>query len=106
MAMSKATGLLTLLFICLAPGEPGCEIFNIQTYYPSPAGIYSKFTSTGETLLARDSGNVGIGLGDAAPTARLDVVGTIRFRTGAAAGKVLVSDTGGNASWGDTAYVP
>ncbi|WCL83004.1 tail fiber domain-containing protein [Saprospira sp. CCB-QB6] len=40
-----------------------------------------------------------LGLGTTVPTARLDVDGQIRMRTGAAAGLVLTSDANGLASW-------
>ncbi|WBM76211.1 tail fiber domain-containing protein [Saprospira grandis] len=40
-----------------------------------------------------------LGLGTSTPTARLDVNGQIRMRTGAAAGRVLTSDATGLASW-------
>ena len=96
-----------LFFMCWAPASLNCETFTLQTYYPSPVGVYNKFISTGDTMLARDSGNVGVGTGAAAPTAKLDVAGDIRIRNGAqAAGKVLVSDANGNATWGDPTYAP
>lgn len=104
---NNVLGFLTLLFMCWAPGKLGCETFTLKTYYPSPVGVYNKFTSTGETALARNTGNVGIGTGASAPTAKLDVVGNIRIRNGSqAAGKVLVSDANGNAVWGDPTYAP
>lgn len=51
----------------------------MTTYYPSPSGIYKLLTSTQQTLLARDGGNVGVGTGSALPNARLDVRGNIRL---------------------------
>lgn len=103
---NKAVCFLALCCVCWAADELGCETFDIQTHYPSPAGIYENLTATGDTVLARDGGNVGIGTGANAPTARLDIVGSVRFRTGAVAGKVLVSDANGFAAWGDITYTP
>lgn len=40
-----------------------------------------------------------VGIGTASPTARLDVNGSLRFRTGASMGRTLVSDADGNATW-------
>jgi hypothetical protein len=37
------------------------EDITITTYYPSPYGVYNQLTTTGTTLLATTSGNVGIG---------------------------------------------
>ncbi len=52
---------LILLAAAALPRELGSESLTLQTYYPSPLGIYSQVTSTGETILARDGGNVGVG---------------------------------------------
>lgn len=52
---------------------------------------------TSGALIVSNTNNVGIGTD--APTANLDVVGSIRLRNGAAAGSVLVSDAIGNATW-------
>ena len=46
------------------------------------------------------TGNVGIGTNS--PTATLEVSGTVKLSTGAAAGKVLTSDASGNATWQNT----
>ncbi|MBI3505210.1 MAG: hypothetical protein HY059_10230 [Proteobacteria bacterium] len=52
------------------------ESMTLTTYYPSPAGIYKNLTSTHQTVLARDGGNVGIGT--SAPGATLEVKGTMK----------------------------
>lgn len=49
---------------------------RFSTTYPSPSGFYRKLVTTQDTLLARDSGNVGIGTSD--PQAKLDVNGAIK----------------------------
>jgi hypothetical protein len=41
----------------------------LTTYYPAPYGGYAGLLTTGQTLLARDGGNVGIGLGAGVPPA-------------------------------------
>jgi len=63
------------------------ETITLTTAYPSPSGIYQKLTSTGQTILARNTGNVGVGT--ATPGVKLDVLGSARV-----AGNVLVT---GNA---------
>jgi len=55
------------------------------------------FQISGATNTIISEGNVGIGT--TAPTRKLDINGQIRIRTGAAAGRVLVSDADGTASW-------
>jgi len=97
---NRVIALLSGLFMCWAPGELGCETFTLQTYYPSPAGIYNKMTTTADTVLARDSGGVGIGVSAPAVGVKLDVGGTIKIRGGSpGSGRVLTSDSYGNASW-------
>ncbi len=41
--------------------ELGSESLSLNTYYPSPLGIYSQLTTTGNTTLARDGGSITIG---------------------------------------------
>ena len=47
------------------------DTMTMTTYYPSPTGIYQRFVTTAQTILARDGGNVGIGT--TAPQGKLDV---------------------------------
>ncbi len=69
----KALFLLSFFFLCWHPGFLGSENLTLTTYYPAPYGGYASLLTTGQTLLARDGGNVG--LGTAAPTQKLDVQG-------------------------------
>ncbi len=55
------------------------------------------YTNNLERLRVSKDGRIGIGINN--PTALLDVNGTLRFRTGAGNGKVLKSDSQGNATW-------
>ena len=48
------------------------ENVTISTYYPSPKGVYQQLSTTGQTMLATQGGNVGIGT--ATPTTNLQVV--------------------------------
>ena len=61
--------------------------------------LYLRF---GDLILKQSSGSLGsgfVGIGIDSATAGLDVEGSLRFRTGAAAGRVLTSDANGNATW-------
>lgn len=66
---------LVLFFLCWHPGFIGSESLTLTTYYPAPYGGYVSLLATGQTLLARDAGSVGIGTGAIAPTGRLEVRG-------------------------------
>jgi hypothetical protein len=85
-----------------------CYIFDLltnQIYFSTrPAlndfNIYEENTNSTHTAGAftvKMSGEVGVGT--TAPTANLDVVGTLRLRNGALANSVLIGDANGNASW-------
>lgn len=64
----------------------------------SNAGIGGYFSSTSGYALITANGNVGIGV--AAPTAKLDIQGSIKIANGSqGANKVLVSDANGLATW-------
>lgn len=52
------------------------ENITLTTYYPSPRGVYLGLRTTGRTVLAVGGGSVGIGT--AAPAAKLDVSGNVR----------------------------
>ncbi|MEK7721109.1 MAG: hypothetical protein AAB359_01825, partial [Elusimicrobiota bacterium] len=100
----------------------GSETLTLTTYYPAPYGGYVSLLTTGQTVLARDSGSVGIGvanpsgklqvsggdaifygnvgIGTAIPGAALHVVGSVKIEDGREAdGKVLISDAKGKADW-------
>ncbi len=76
----KALLLLAFFFLCWNPGPLGSETLQLTTYYPAPYGGYVSLLTTGQTLLARDAGNVLVGMTtESAPaTQKLDVNGSIR----------------------------
>ncbi len=76
----KALALLTLFFLCWRPASLGSETLTMTTYYPAPYGGYARILTTNQTILARDSGNVGIGTN--APVVKLDVRGGLDVRDG------------------------
>jgi hypothetical protein len=117
-----AWGLASLL-LCLAGYEAVSESLTMTTYYPAPSGVYRKLVSIAQTILARDSGRVGIGtsapanklsvaggdadfagrvgIGTQLPSASLDVAGSLRLADGTQGnGKVLISNSNGVAAWG------
>ncbi len=74
---ARRTRLLSLaaLTLCAATMELGSESLTLNSYYPSPMGVYGTMTTTGNTYLARDGGAVTIGN---APTSaiKLNVIGS------------------------------
>lgn len=70
---------VALVASCLT-AELGSESLVLQSYYPSPLGIYSNLTSTGQTILARDGQNVGVGTDS--PAYKLDVAGAVNASDG------------------------
>ena len=62
---------LSVASICYAADET--EEITLTTYYPAPYGDYDELLVSGDTYLAVDSGNVGIGT--TSPEAILDVAG-------------------------------
>ncbi len=65
--------LFVLGFLFWHPGFIGSESLTLTTYYPAPYGGYVSLLTTGQTLLARDGGNVGIGT--PVPQQKLHVTG-------------------------------
>ncbi|MBI4376301.1 MAG: hypothetical protein HY549_07605, partial [Elusimicrobia bacterium] len=104
--MTALKGGVVIFIIALAVAQLGSENITLSTYYPAPSGIYTRIITTGDTILARDGGRVGIGT--ASPSAKLEVAGTahitgqLRIEGGSpGAGKTLVSDATGLGSWQD-----
>jgi len=72
---------LTIALLCFHPRLVGSETLTLTTYYPAPYGGYASILSTGQTLLARDNGAVGIGT-DTTGSAKLSVMnGTVGIGT-------------------------
>ncbi len=69
-----ALGLAGLIAL---PVELGSESLTLQSYYPSPLGIYTNLTTTDAATLARDAGGVTVG-GPTHPAA-LTVSGVTTF---------------------------
>lgn len=65
--------LLAFLLLAWHPGYLGSETLTLTTYYPAPYGGYVSLLTTNQTLLARDGGNVGVGI--ATPGSKLHVNG-------------------------------
>jgi len=68
---------LVLFAVCVSPKLTGAETYTLEAYYPSPAGVYANMTVLSQTVLARDSGNVGIGTAE--PASRLQVAGGVQL---------------------------
>ncbi len=80
----KVLAILSFLFIIWHPRFLGSETLTMTTYYPAPYGGYANLLTTGQTLLARDGGNLGVGTGANTPTSKVDIRG----------GQVQVADDG------------
>ena len=61
----------------LFPGFLLAEEMTMTTYYPAPYGGYNSILTTGNTFLARDGGNVGIGTNS--PSTKLHVNGNTQI---------------------------
>lgn len=99
----KVLVLLALFFLCWRPGSLGSETLTMTTYYPAPYGGYARLLTTDQALLARDTGNVGIGMNS--PTSKLHVSGDIRTNTQVLWGTSrarLTADQGGSIELGGT----
>ncbi|PKM96692.1 MAG: hypothetical protein CVU79_12195 [Elusimicrobia bacterium HGW-Elusimicrobia-3] len=97
--------LLSLFFLCWHPGFIGSETLTLTTYYPAPYGGYVSILTTGRTLLARDTGTVGIGTNNPLNTVKLDINGNTRstgqIQWGNSRG-TLTTDQGGSMELGGT----
>ena len=92
----QATLFIAFLLLAWHPGFLGSETLTLTTYYPAPYGGYVSLLTTNQTLLARDGGNVGIGI--AGPTSKLHVVSaggntSIDVRTN---GRIMTGDASNN----------
>ena len=58
---AQAVAGLLLFVVCAFYEIAGSETLTMTTYYPAPYGGYASLLTTGQTLLARDGGSVGIG---------------------------------------------
>jgi hypothetical protein len=105
---TRALLALSFLFLCWHPRPLDSETLTLTTYYPAPYGGYVSILTTGNTYLARDTGNVGIGT--ATPAVKLDINGNGwargQFQWGASKAS-LTSDQGGSIEVGGagTPYV-
>ncbi len=72
--LALAGGALLAAFLTV---EIGSENLTLNAYFPAPLGVYANMMTTGDALLARDGGKVGVGT--ASPSAKLDVNGMTRF---------------------------
>ena len=53
--------ILAAAVIVLGTCMASCETYTMESYYPSPVGVYTNMTVTSTTVLARDGGAVTVG---------------------------------------------
>jgi len=124
--IDRKVGLLLVGVAILALGGFALsETLTLTSSYPVPSGVYNQLITTGntgavpaDTTFSRNAGNTvlvpnatnpagSVGVGTAAPGAKLDVAGTVRIQDGTqGSGKVLTSDASGAASWQYCTYAP
>lgn len=90
-------------FVKILVNEFAYNVYQGQSDLPHVSDLYffeegAAVTYSSGAFTVKADGNVGVGTN--APTANLDVTGTLRLRNGAAAGAILTSDASGNATWG------
>ena len=73
---AQVVACLVLAAVCAVAKMTGAETLTLDTYYPAPVGIYDNMTVLGKTVLARDTGAVGVGTGN--PQTQLDMTGLFR----------------------------
>ncbi len=99
--------ILASALCCWHPGPLGSETLTLTTYYPAPYGAYVSLLTTAQTLLARDTGKVGIGT--ITPAAKLHVMGedgsnlSQAFYSGGSGGMGLTVTNAGNVGIGTPA---
>ena len=87
----KRAMLAGVMMLSVVP-ELGSESVTLSTYYPAPSGVYTNMITTGNTYLARDCGNVGVGT--SAPSTKLHVNGaTTLGGTLSVSGQITASGT-------------
>ena len=101
-----AGAILGVALVGVVPVELTSESMVLNTYYPSPLGIYTQMTTTNNTILARDGGQVGIAT--IAPSHQLDIAGNtseiLRLNSTAGNQSQLDFATAGSNKW--ALYVP
>ena len=75
MRLLSGRWLLIGLLLLATAGYALAETMTLTTYYPSPRGVYNELKTMGQTILAQNGGNVGIGT--ATPSQKLDVAGNV-----------------------------